>query len=348
MIDIYRLRIKNIIKETKDAKSFVLENLGKKPLNYQSGQFLTLLFKRMSGAEIRRSYSISSSPKHDKDLTITVKKIPNGEFSRKLVNHAIVGDILESTGASGLFTLPLYNVQETKSFCFMAAGSGITPVYSIIKTLLYNYPNSSVLLIYSNANQSTAIFFQELLQLNKYFKDRFRIEFLFSESSSIFESRLTQMVIDMLVNKYTLYQRKDTLFYLCGPQPYMRMISLKLRADGVGEERIKKELFVIDRPILNLPEPPDKNPHRVMAVLNGKHFSMDVQYPTSILQAAKKLKVPMPYSCENGQCGSCVAYCIKGKVWMRYNEVLGEKALAEGYVLTCTGYPIGGPVELKF
>ncbi|HWV70220.1 MAG TPA: iron-sulfur cluster-binding domain-containing protein [Pseudosphingobacterium sp.] len=346
MIHIYTLRIKKIIEETKDAKSFILENLDKKALDYQSGQFLTLLFEHTNGTEIRRSYSISSSPASDKELAITVKKISNGEFSRKLVDHAKVGTILRSIGASGLFTLPAD--MQAQRFCFMAAGSGITPIFSIIKTLLYKHPSTSILLVYSNTNQDSTIFFSQLLALLKKFPNRLSIEFLFSDSSHIFESRLTQSVIDILVYKYALYTNHSTFFYLCGPHAYMRMISIKLRADGIEVERIKKELFVVDKPSFKLQEPPDQEAHEVALILNKKRHIISVKYPLSILQSAKKRSIPIPYSCENGQCGACAALCTKGKVWMRYNEVLGDKALAEGYVLTCTGYPINGPVELNF
>jgi len=343
---IYKLRIKKIVEETEEAKSFILENLDERALHYQAGQFLTLLFEHASGTEIRRSYSISSSPAFDKDLAITVKKIPNGEFSRKLVDHAKVGTILRSIGASGLFTLP--DDTSSKRFCFMAAGSGITPIFSIIKTLLYQYPSTSILLIYSNTNQGSTIFFTALLALLEKFPNRFTIEFLFSDSLRIFESRLTQSVIDILVDRYTLYANNSTLFYLCGPHAYMRMISIKLRADGIEAERIKKELFVVDKPSFKSQEPPDQEAHEVKLVLNNERHVIKVKYPLSILQSAKKQSIPIPYSCENGQCGACAALCTKGKVWMRNNEVLGDKALAEGYVLTCTGYPVDGPVELTF
>jgi len=342
---LYRLEIVSIKEETTDTKSFQLKSVGDQEIHYQSGQFLTLLFTHSNGEEVRRSYSISSSPLLHEPLTITVKKIPNGEFSRQLVDHAQVGDLLYSTGASGLFTLPPINKTMRLSFCFLAAGSGITPLYAHIKTLLYGSA-STILLIYSNRHAQNTIFFQELLQLKAQFKDRFTIELLFSESAQIMSSRLTQYVLDALTKKYALYENPDTNFYLCGPNAYMRMISIKLRADGIHPSKIRKEHFVVNPPLHQLPEPPDREEHRMNVRMGQQHFSFVVQYPTSILAAAKQQKVPLPYSCENGQCGSCAVRCTKGQIWMRYNEVLGEKALAEGYILTCTGYPIGGPAEI--
>lgn len=344
--NLFRLRIEAIVDETVATKSFILKNLEKQPLEYLSGQFITLLFKDVNQKEVRRSYSISSSPTFHEQLTITLKKVPNGEFSRKLIDHAKIGDILTSIGAAGLFTVPAEAMPL--HCCFFAAGSGITPIFSIIKTLLYGNNSTSVTLIYSNKSPSTTIFLHNLLQLKERFSERLNLEFLFSASSSILESRLTTDVIDRLVDKYALYELPNTLFYLCGPNAYMRMLSIKLRADGIADNRIKREIFIIEKPQYSLPEPPDKSAHEVTLIINGNQFSLEVQFPTSILEAAKKAHLAIPYSCENGQCGTCAAICSTGKVWMRYNEVLGEKSLYEGYVLTCTGYPIDGPVALIF
>jgi len=341
----FKLRIKAIKEETSDTKSFILDNIGSKALNYEAGQFLTLIFQHSNREEVRRNYSISSSAVMNEPLTITVKKIPNGEFSRLLVDHAQVGDLLYSIGASGLFKLPKTVKSDKQRFCFFAAGSRITPIYAQIKTLLFG-SQQKVLLVYSNRNPPSSIFLKDLLLLKDNFKERFVLELLFSESASIMESRLTQYVLDHFAERHLLYQR-NTFFYLCGPEAYMRMIYIKLRAEGVTADNIKRELFVVHIPSYKLPEPPDKEEHEVRIYFNTQQFSLPVQYPTSILAAAKKQQIPLPYSCENGQCGTCAAICTKGKVWMRYNEVLGEKAVNEGYILTCTGYPIEGPVEIR-
>lgn len=339
------LRIKSIKTEAIGTKSFTLETVDGQPLPYKAGQFLTLLFQHSNGEEVRRSYSISSSPHGGEPLTITVKKIPNGEFSRQLVDNAKEGDSLNSIGIGGLFTLPASYDRLSQRFCFLAAGSGITPIFSQIKSLLYNSKNT-VVLIYSNRNPKSTIFLEEILQLKETFKDRFTLELLFSESAAIMQGRLSQGVLDHLAQKYQLYQDKELLFYLCGPNAYMRMINIKLRTEGIASDRIKKELFVVEAPTYKLPEPPDKEDHPVTIHYNGQTFNLQVQYPVAILETAKKVGIQLPYSCETGQCGTCAAICSVGKVWMRYNEVLGEKAMAEGYILTCTGFPIEGPVEL--
>src|SRR5882762_8909767 len=163
---IKKLRIKDIIQETPGAKTFVLDPLENWIPEYKPGQFLTLVFDTKHG-EKRRSYSISSSPDLDEPLSITIKKVENGEFSRLLLSHSKIGDVLNTSDISGLFQLP-ENMGEAEQFFFLAAGSGITPCYSIIKTLLYS-TDKNVVLIYSNKNEEQTIFHQQFSQLQNQF-----------------------------------------------------------------------------------------------------------------------------------------------------------------------------------
>lgn len=126
----------------------------------------------------------------------------------------------------------------------------------------------------------------------------------------------------------------------------MRMITFRLISVGIDPGGIKKEIFHIQQPVLK-PQPPDIHPHLVTIFTNQHKYLFTVQFPVTILQAAKLLSIPIPYSCETGQCGTCVARCLKGEVWMAQNEVLLENEIREGIVLTCTGFPVHGDVELK-
>ncbi len=170
-----QLKIVRVIEETSQAKTFVLEPLGNWKPVYNSGQFLTLVFKTHHG-EKRRSYSISSAPLLNESLSITVKKVDNGEFSRLLIQHAKEGDVLYTSGISGFFTLP-DSTTNTASYCFLAAGSGITPCFSLIKTLLFKSV-SKVVLIYSNRDKNDTIFYADLLKLRERFPERLFIFFL--------------------------------------------------------------------------------------------------------------------------------------------------------------------------
>jgi ferredoxin-NADP reductase len=342
----YLFRISKIIPETPDTKSFVLEDVNGREVSYTAGQFLTFLFEKKNGEEERRNYSVSSIPSSDDPLTITVKRIPNGEYSRRLIDTIQVGDSLLSIGASGFFTLP-DDMHAHDQFIFFAAGSGITPVYSLIRTLLQYHPSKSILLVYSNRSVEYTIFYAQLIELQKQYPDRFHIEFLFSNVNNTTHRRLGIHVMEKLLKHYIGKISGKQLFYLCGPFEYMRMITIVLRNHGVSVANIRKEVFNIIKPERK-EEPADKEHHAITAIFQGKEYEFTAQYPQTILQSAKALQIPLPYSCEAGQCGTCAATCVSGKVWMWRNDVLLDEEIAKGRVLTCTGYAVGGDVILAY
>jgi ferredoxin-NADP reductase len=336
---LHQLKVKSIIKETSNTKSFILERVGHPPL-YKPGQFLTLLLPKSSS--VRRSYSLSSHPILDTTLKITVKRIANGEFSRWLFDDSRQNDIIETIGASGFFTLP-ENLSDDHHLIFLAAGSGITPVMSLIKEALY-FRKQNVTLIYSNHSEADTIFYRELIALQTKFAPRFAIEFLFSTSQDLLRARLGKALLTHFINAY-IKDKSKALVYLCGPSDYMQMAAIVLLTEGIAAENIRTENFSTEKPkSKNLP--PDTNEHQVTIHYDGKTWTFPVKYPNTILQTAKLHAIDLPYSCEAGRCGTCAATCQKGQVWMSRNEVLLDKEMDKGRVLTCTGYPIKGDVEL--
>lgn len=338
--------IKNVIQETPDTKSFVLEDTNGEMTSCRSGQFLTFLMYDRNGEELRRSYSLSSSPELEEPITITVKRIPNGIYSRLLHDNLVPGDELQSIGASGFFTLPenliLYN-----QLVFFAAGSGITPVFSMIKTTLFTHLSTRVLLIYSNRTEISTVFYHRLKLLQHEFPSRFTVEFLFSTAADLSRARLNFDLVERLTYRYVDSTGMDkVLFYLCGPYDYMRMITIKLLTLGVPGEKIRKEIFFVQKVKEKL-RPPDVLPHLITVNLNQVQHSFVSQYPDSILKTAGRVGIELPYSCEAGQCGSCAVTCVEGQVWMSHNEVLLDDEIAKGRVLTCTGYAIGGDVSIR-
>ncbi|MGN6212176.1 flavin reductase family protein [Parafilimonas sp.] len=313
-------------------------------LQYKAGQYITLV--RFSyNEEIRRSYSITSSPDLNEPLSIGVKRIDNGYFSRLLVDHAAPGNEVITIGAGGLFVLP-DNIDAFKQVFFFAAGSGITPVYALIKTLLFVHQHTNVVLIYSNASEEKTVFLNELKTLEEKFKYRFTIRFLFSNILQLAKARLHRNLIIGFLRELSVGDYGQTLFYICGPQSYMRLCTYTLQEHDVPKNNIKREDFginVVKRDV----SPPDKSSHTVYIKLGDNNIQFGVHYPDSILSAAKKANVVLPYSCETGRCGSCVAKCIKGDVWHSYNEVLTENEIQQGLVLTCVGHAINGDVELE-
>ena len=339
------LQIISIKEETEDCRTFILQSTSRDSLEYKPGQFLTFVFPKLTG-EDRRSYSISSTPALQEPLSITVKRLENGEYSRKLFDRAKQGDFLRSTGAAGFFVLP-DDVMYYREFFFMAAGSGITPILPLIKTLLYLHTHTRVVLIYSNRSQATTIFYDQLKALEKLFDGRLVIEFLFSSARNLERARLGKWLLGRLLLEYSRSPFSETLFYTCGPFDYMRMVSIELLESGVPLQHIRKENFTFF-PIESKTLPPDTHAHQVEIQTRDKSVKLMVQYPQTILQAARSAGLDIPFSCESGRCGSCVASCIHGKVWMSYNEVLLDDEIEKGRVLTCVGYPIGGDVSLKY
>jgi ferredoxin-NADP reductase len=333
------LRIQSITQETSDTKSFAFQPVNGN-LPYQPGQFLTLLHPHSSA--IRRSYSLSSHPTLDEYLKITVKRIPNGEFSRWLFDDAKAGDQIETIGASGFFTLP-EPLSEDTTLLLLAAGSGITPIISLLKEILF-LRKQNVILIYSNRSSTETIFHNELLKLKEQFSQRFTLHLLFSNHKNLLQARLSKMLLADLINKH-ITEKTKTMAYLCGPHDYMQMAMITLITENIPSENIRTEQFNTDKPkTINLP--PDTEEHQVSIEYQGKKFLLAVKYPNTILQTAKLQGIDLPYSCEAGRCGTCAATCISGKIWMSRNEVLLDKEMDKGRVLTCTGYAIGGDAGL--
>ena len=338
-----RFIIRQIIQETPDAKRFLLEDISGEPLVYEAGQFLTFIFFNRNGVEQRRNYSICGTPALQEPLQILVKRVPNGEYSRWWIDKAVVGDTVESIGASGFFRLP-ESASAIHTCFFFAAGSGISPVYALIKTLLVS-THTRIVLVYSNRSKGETIFYEALQDWKERYPDRFIIHFFFSDSNDVNRKRLGSEILRSLLDGYQ--HLSDALFYLCGPFEYMRMIQIVLLSRGVATDQIRKEQFVIEKAEPKQ-QPPDTKVHAVTIAKDGTVYKLNVQYPETILAAAKKSGLLLPYSCESGQCGTCAAQCIEGKIWMSRNDVLLDEEVAAGRVLTCTGYPVEGDVLITF
>jgi ring-1,2-phenylacetyl-CoA epoxidase subunit PaaE len=329
---IIQFTITAITQQTADVFTFSLNEISGKKVNYEAGQFLTFLF-RIQDIEVRRSYSISSSPDWAGPIQITLQRIPNGVVSRLLVDTSKPGDILKAIEPAGKFVLP---VIPPLQFCFIAAGSGISPVFSLMKTVLRRHAQSKILLIFQNRNEETTIFRKELLQLQENYPDRMQMIELFSQplNKSIVPARLNNFKLEEIIRN--CISDLHAHFYLCGPRSFMMLAEVTLTWLGFGKN-IKKENFVVDAP----PPPPllnDTSSKKIELNFQGEKFEFVVKYPQNILSAALAQGIPLPYSCRGGQCSTCMVKCKSGKIIMSKNEVLTSKDLAEGWVLTCVGF----------
>lgn len=334
------IHITAIKEEVPGVKTFVFD----RHIPYKAGQFLTLLFNH-HGKEERRSFSISSYPASGEPLQITVKRVTNGIYSRYMTDKVKVGDTFITAGAAGLFTLP-ENISGYKQLFLFAAGIGITPLLSIMKESLQTLPHLHLALIYSNRNTEEVVFYDELLQLQKQHPERLQIEFLFSNSFDLNRARLSKTLIPLLLAEYSIVPKEQQLFYTCGPHDYMRMVIYGLEEQEIHAAQIKKENFDVSIPVLRQ-EPPDKEAHTVIISFGGEEKRVTVEYPETILHAAQRQAMQLPYSCNAGRCGTCVAKCTDGKIWMQVNEVLTDADIAKGLILTCTGFAVGGDARIE-
>ncbi len=333
-----QLKIEAIKWELPDTATFFLKEVSGKRIVYKAGQFITLVFTHRT-EEIRRSYSLSSSPVEDL-LAVTVKRQANGEISRFMLTKLKVGDILNAVEPAGRFTVNSY--QAEKDIFFFAAGSGITPILSQLKYILNRKGDSKLILVYSSRT-SSVLFKMELDALAIAHPGRLKIIYLLSSAAN----RLNNLKVEQLVKDGTQFGLNDAEFYICGPFSYMRMVRLTLLYIGADPENIRKENFVIETIAVasNLVNYP---PGKVKIHFNGEVYDIPTGENQTILQAALQNKVQLPYSCRVGSCSTCAAICKSGKVVMSANEVLTDSDLAQGWILTCTGHVVSDDVVISF
>ena len=347
---ILELEVLEVRREAKDTVTILLQRKDGSSLDYRAGQFLTFLFS-LHGHALRRSYSFSSTPGIDPIPAITVKRVVNGEVSRYLLDHLQTGDQLLSLLPAGKFIL---GNEDQPYLFFIAAGSGIAPVFGLVKEALLLRPGTRVVLLSQQHDEESIIFKTSLEKLEQQYKGRFQWISLLSAPLATDgrnrTGRLNNRLLEDLLEEWLPGGNRcadmPPMFYLCGPPAFMRMALFTLRLMGVPDERIRKENFTVEY----VPPPPllaDTRPRKVIIHASDISYQFEVAWPSTILQAALDHHIPLPYSCKGGRCSSCVARCLQGSVKMSINEVLTEKDLAAGLVLTCVGYA-ETDIELRY
>lgn len=360
MNDKILLFIQDIVQETADTITMHFVH-PEQQLSYLSGQFLTLI-SEIEGKEERRSYSLCSSPYIDKNLSVTVKRVKGGKMSNHLCNNVKAGDTITALPPMGNFKFKPENHQ--RHIVLVGGGSGITPLFSIIKSVLIKEPGSMVSLIYVNSNTENTIFYHQLEQWSSEFSSRFRIVYYWSdvikneELKSGFLSRLFRRVnenshrinamrLKTILTDLQLKNDTNTEFYICGPQELMEMATGTIQKIGFSKEVVHKESFYTATKITYKPaEAPQE--YQIKILLKGKEHEVNIAAGKSILFAGLESGLDMPYSCQSGNCISCAGRCLSGKVEMLVTEGLTEEQIKDGYVLTCVGYPKSDDVVIEF
>jgi len=343
-METWTLRVIAIHPEALDTKTIQLERTDGE-LIYRPGQFLTFLFT-IHGHELRRSYSFSTTPGIDPIAAITVKRIPNGEISRYLLDHLQPGDTLITLPPAGRFTLEptpdpaaLPGTQSPKLF-FLAAGSGLVPIFSLIKQTLKTEPPAHITLITQQHEPASTPFRTQLTALQTTYGPE-RIEWI--DLLSIQNGRINNWWLERWLETTGAITRRtgpindDTRFYCCGPPAFMRMAQFTLKTLGIPDDHIKQEHFTVERRPAPLPLV-DPKPRQVHLKTKDGDYAFETAWPNTILDAAEKHGIRLPYSCRAGRCSTCVARLLQGQIKMSTNEVLTEKDIKEGLTLTCVGY----------
>ncbi len=340
-MSLQKLRVISVEKQAAEVLTINFETVNGVKLVYKAGQFLPLVFQ-VNGKELRRSYSFCSSPDIDEPITIAVKLVENGEISRFIHHQLSVGDIVTVAKPNGQFTYHPVKEMERTVFLF-AAGVGITPLLSILKTALVKEVNSKVVLVYSTRSAEDTLFINEIAKWQVAYPERFKVIHLFSNSKNLMRARLNGFLINQLVKENMSFDRNDALFYTCGPVDYMDVCRITLLGAGFKPSHVKRETFVLPEDEVDEDDMTEKvkdtNTYSVNLHFKGNVHHLLVPYPKRILEVALENKIDLPYSCSGGVCSTCTATCISGHVKMDYNEVLTDQEIAEGSVLVCTGRP---------
>lgn len=354
----FSVPITEIKTETRDCRvlKFDIPEDLKKQLRYRAGQYFTLRVN-IGGGSVQRAYSLCSAPYENK-WEVAVKKVPGGAFSEYVHNELRSGDSIEIMGPDGNFVLEA-DPESKRRYTFFAAGSGITPVISLIKDVLYRESASNVTLFYANKTKDDIIFKDELAALEKEYSNRFKVfHFLTRETheKTLFCGRLNAKKCKTLILNAILDIDNTDKFMLCGPEAMVFNIKTFLQEQGVVDSKIKFELFTTDASQKNKGKKTgtsgstDKGKYsKVRITLDGSTTTIEVPYDDmSILEWAMEYGLPVPYSCQSGTCSTCRARLLEGKVEMMVNFVLDEEEVAEGYRLTCQSLPKSEKIHLDY
>lgn len=349
MSQFHTLNIKDITRQTDQCVSitFAVPDHLKEDYKFKAGQYITLKTD-IEGKEVRRDYSLCTSPSSG-NLTVAVKEVENGTFSKYANQVLKVGDTLDVAQPQGRFTFTP-DTSKTRTIAAFAAGSGITPVLSILKTVLEEESNSKFVLVYGNKTLKDTIFLNDLLDIQNKYSDRLTIQFLYSQSQekdALF-GRIEKSTVNFIVkNKY-----KDVnidAFYICGPEGMINTVKDVLAENNIEDNKVFFELFTTTSSVSveDLEEVTDGTTS-ITVIVDDEEKTFTMSQQQSVLEAALEQDLDAPYSCQGGICSSCLARVKEGKATMRQNNILTDNEVAEGLILTCQAHPVSAKIIVDY
>lgn len=350
----YSLLVTDIERNTRDSVVISLRpnKDDSDAFQFIQGQYLTFR-QEFEGEELRRSYSICSGI-NDNTLRVGIKKVDGGWFSTWANTELKVGDTLEAMVPNGRFFAPLERGSE-RHYIGFAGGSGITPIISIVKTVLEEEPLSHFTLVYGNRSTSSIMFREELAELKSQYLERLSIVHILESDAAdidLFHGRIDREKCDALFGQWIDLRHMD-LAFICGPEPMMLAIVDALKAHGLAEDQIKYELFKSSLPKKARAKTDAKddsgNKCKVTIIMDGVQREVNMAKDgETVLEAALNASIDAPYSCCAGVCSTCVARVIEGKAEMETNSALEDYEVERGLILTCQARPITDKLVVQY
>lgn len=350
----HALQVVEVRRETNDCVSisFDVPKDLMEVYRFEPGQYLTLK-KMINGEDVRRSYSICAGL-NDQELRVAVKKVPEGKFSTFANEDLKAGDSLDVMTPMGSFVAE-FDENTEKSFVFFAAGSGITPILSLTKSILEKAPKSDVTLFYGNKGIDSVIFREQLESLKNEHMGRFGLVHIFSRESignKLQKGRLDKDKVQALHKAFLTNQSVDEI-YVCGPEPMIYAVSETFEELGLSKDKIHFELFTTPSERNKTVEQPTRNEPSVHAnvkiILDGEEtlIALDTD-GDSILEAGQKAGADLPFACKGGVCCTCRAKILEGTAKMDVNYALEKDEVENGYILTCQSHPTSDKLVVSF
>lgn len=351
MSQFHPLLVTDIHHTIRDAVVLTLKPENPDAFAFTQGQYLT--FKQdFDGTELRRNYSICAGL-DDGELKVGIKRVDGGAFSTYANTELKVGDTLHAMPPQGKFFTAI-EPEVAKNYLGFAGGSGITPVLSILKTVLKREPNSTFTLVYANRAVNTIMFREELEDLKNHYMGRLTIIHILEsgQDMELFEGRVDQAKCDALFKHWIQIDNIDTAF-ICGPEPMMLAIAEALKTNGLGDDQIKFELFSESQQGRLAKQEMAKRSEGqsgtdVTVIIDGARRSFTMKKGQSVLEAALENGQEAPFACKAGVCSTCMGKVLDGEVEMLSNHALEDYEVERGYVLTCQSYPLSDTLTIDY